>query len=75
MYGANPTDQTFVTTLYAHVLHRSPDAPGFDYWMGVLGHGADRAEVLAAFSESPENIVQVVGTIGNGFAYIPWAGD
>ena len=74
MYGANPTDQTFVTTLYAHVLHRSPDAPGFDYWMGVLGHGADRAEVLAAFSESPENIVQVVGTIGNGFAYIPWAG-
>lgn len=25
-------------------------------------------------SESPENIVQVVGTIGNGFEYLPWAG-
>ena len=74
MYGANPTNLTFVTKLYAHVLHRNPDGPGFDYWMNVLGQGADRAEVLAAFSESSENILQVVGTIGNGFEYIPWAG-
>ena len=74
LYDVNPTDLTFVTKLYANVLHRSPDGPGFDYWIGVLGHGADRAEVLAAFSESPENILQVVGTIGNGFEYIPWAG-
>ncbi|MES2317923.1 MAG: DUF4214 domain-containing protein [Pseudomonadota bacterium] len=74
MYGVNPTNLTFVTKLYAHVLHRNPDGPGFDYWMNVLGQGADRAEVLAAFSESPENILQVVGTIGNGFEYVPWAG-
>ena len=72
MYGANPTDLTFVSTLYAHVLHRPPDGPGFDYWINVLGHGADRAEVLAAFSESPENILQVAGSIGNGYEYIPW---
>lgn len=74
VYGANPTDQTFVDKLYEHVLHRAPDGPGLDYWINVLGHGADRAEVLGAFSESPENVVQVVGTIGNGFEYIPWAG-
>ena len=74
MYGVNPTNLTFVTKLYAHVLHRNPDGAGFDYWINVLGQGADRAEVLAAFSESQENILQVVGTIGNGFEYIPWAG-
>lgn len=60
MYGANPTNLIFATKLYAHVLHRKPDGAGFDYWMNVLRQGADRAEVLAAFSESHENILQVV---------------
>lgn len=30
LYGANPSDATFINLLYANVLHRSPDQGGYD---------------------------------------------
>ena len=72
-YGSNPSNADFVTHLYANVLDRAPEGAGYDYWMNVLNtNGATRAQVLAFFSESPENQAQVIGSIQDGIAYTPW---
>ncbi|WP_373990332.1 DUF4214 domain-containing protein [Duganella sp. BuS-21] len=71
LYGANTDSKAFLTALYQNVLHRAPDAAGYDYWLDVLEH-AYRADVLVAFSESSENVAQVVGAIESGFIYTPW---
>jgi serralysin len=53
---ASPDDAGFVTALYKNVLGRAPDAAGLSYWQTQLAGGtATRAQVLASFSESPEN--------------------
>lgn len=68
--GAATTDRDFVTALYDNVLHRQPDATGLAFWTGVLGRGAlDRTGVLVEFSESPENVAQLVGAIQHGIDY------
>jgi hypothetical protein len=74
LYGANPSDTQFTDLLYQNVLHRAPDAAGYAYWLAALGeqHLA-RTEMLVFFSESTENQAQVIGSIGNGIDYIPWA--
>jgi hypothetical protein len=72
LYMVNPTDEYFVTQLYHHVLHREPEGAGYQWWLDNV-HNASRAEVLAMFSESPENQAQVIGTIQNGIEYTPWA--
>jgi hypothetical protein len=69
LYGKAPSDAEFITLLYKNVLHRTPDADGYKYWTDELRAGADRAGVLEGFSESKENVAQLVGTIGNGFEY------
>jgi hypothetical protein len=69
LYGASPAADAFVAALYHNVLHRPGDAAGVAYWEDRLGHGADRADVLAAFSESPENQEQAAALIGNGILY------
>ncbi|MBJ7312734.1 DUF4214 domain-containing protein [Rugamonas sp. CCM 8940] len=71
--GSDLDNATFVTLLYANVLHRLPEAAGFDHWMTLLEHGTSAAQVLVSFSESQENQAQVIGSIGNGFAFIPHA--
>lgn len=71
-YGANASDIDFVTRLYKNVLHRAGEPAGMEYWTGKLAAGANRAEVLAAFSESPENAAGVAKLIGNGFLYTPF---
>ncbi|MEY2570663.1 MAG: hypothetical protein QOE63_1013, partial [Acidimicrobiaceae bacterium] len=86
-YG-NLNDNDFVTLLYQNVLHRSPDADGRSFWVGLLQQGASRGTVLLGFSESAEYIVstaaQVNATLGylgllrrspdaNGLAY--WTGQ
>lgn len=68
-YGANSSDNDFVTALYSNVLHRLPDQGGADYWNARLHDGADRAEVLVAFSESPENQAALIGQISKGMVY------
>jgi serralysin len=74
MYGPNPTNQQFVEKLYQNVLDRAGEAAGVNFWVGALdGHNASRADVLAHFSESAENIDNLADVIGNGFAYVPYA--
>lgn len=72
--GSNPTAEAFVEKLYTNVLHRKPDAAGYDYWVSVVKQGAPKAEVLAAISESGENQTALASIIGNGFAYVPYVG-
>lgn len=69
-YGANLSDSQFVSQLYENVLGRAGDPAGVEFWNTVLSNGAaSRAQVLAGFSESTENIVGVAATIEDGFAY------
>jgi len=72
LYGAHPDNSAFLNSLYQNVLHRDGDAGGAAYWMGRLAGGAERGDVLAAFSESAENQAQAVELIGNGIVYTPY---
>lgn len=72
-YGATLNDTAFVSSLYHNVLHRDGDAGGIVYHVGNLSKGMERAEVLLAFSESPENQTAVAQLIGNGYFYTPYA--
>lgn len=74
MYGPDSTNAHFVKLLYNHVLHRDPDAKGEAYWLDQLDLGLSRGNVLASFSESPENIAQVSPLIANGVQYQEWLG-
>ncbi len=70
--GAATGDRDFVTALYDNVLHRQPDATGLDFWTGVLGRGAiDRTQLLVQFSESAENVAQLVAAIQHGIDFMP----
>lgn len=40
----------------------------------MQAHQAPREELLAQFSESPENQAQVIGSIQDGIAFTPWGG-
>ncbi|MES2900853.1 MAG: DUF4214 domain-containing protein [Pseudomonadota bacterium] len=72
MYGPAPSNYDFVARLYQHVLHRSPDGDGFDFWVQALDLGASRALVLYDFSASQENKAQVVAEIAQGFEFLPF---
>lgn len=70
MYGAAPSNASVVEKLYLNVLHRPGEAAGVAYWNAVLdGGNVSVSQVLAAFSESPENVAGLVGVLTNGFAY------
>jgi serralysin len=71
LFTADPSDTYFLTQMYAHVLHRQPDAAGLEWWIEGI-RTSSRHEVLAGFSESPENQAQVIGSIQNGIEYTPW---
>ncbi len=60
LYGNNPSNAEFVTLLYDNVLHRAPDAGGYDFWMNELSRGVSREQVLTGFSESTENKVALM---------------
>lgn len=68
LYGSSvPDNGSFITELYDNVLHRAPDAEGFDYWMAQLGSGTfGQADLLARFSDSAENRENVHHEITNG---------
>jgi len=51
MQGSN---QEFVDHLYAHVLNRQADEPGFEYWMKSLENGASQSSLLMNFIISEE---------------------
>jgi hypothetical protein len=71
LYGSNASDARFVDALYQNVLHRAPDAAGYDFWTQAL-HTSSRADVLVGFSESAENQAQVIGSIQHGIDYLHW---
>jgi hypothetical protein len=71
LYGASPNDAQYVDALYQNVLHRTPDAAGYDFWLHAL-QLAPRTEVLVNFSESAENQAQVIGAIADGIGFTPW---
>jgi hypothetical protein len=52
-YGALD-DDGYVERVYANVLDRAPDTGGRAYWVGQLGAGMSRGEVMLAFSDSAE---------------------
>lgn len=78
MYGINPSDDVFITQLYKNVLHRAPDADGFQYWMNTLGHNSNpnkaevRAQMLIDFSDSLENVALVAENLKHGLDYLPF---
>lgn len=62
-YGSLNTDQ-FVTLIYNNVLARAPEPTGFDFWRSELNSGRRiRGNVMAAFSESPENKLKTKGEV------------
>ena len=74
MYGANSSNETFVSLLYKHVLHRELDQEGNDFWVNGLNNGASRGAILADFSESNENVAQVASIIAAGVEYQVYPG-
>lgn len=67
LYGANPSNELFVSKLYDNVLHRAPDIGGYNYWVGLLNNNQiDSISTLINFSESTENQAGVMGVIQNG---------
>lgn len=75
LVGTAPSNGALVDKFYQNVLHRAPDAGGYAFWVAILDRmAATPAQVLAAFSESPENQAALIGTIDNGFVFIPYTG-
>jgi subtilisin family serine protease len=73
LYGANAGNETLVNSVYQNVLHRAPDPAGHDFWVDTMNRGQNSAATLVtAFSDSAENVSNLVGVIGNGFAYMPF---
>ncbi|WP_136418452.1 DUF4214 domain-containing protein [Herbaspirillum sp. ST 5-3] len=74
LYGPSPTNADLLTHYYQNVLHRAPDAGGYAWWLDKLDHQeATPIQVLVDFSESAENVAQVIGVIQNGIEYTPYA--
>ncbi|MES2152033.1 MAG: DUF4214 domain-containing protein [Pseudomonadota bacterium] len=71
LYGAAPSTESFVTNLYNNVLHRAYDQGGFDFWVAMIRSGSAREDVLAAFSESAENVARTGAAIAGGIDYTP----
>jgi serralysin len=67
LYGVNPTNEAFVTSVYTNVLQRAPDSAGYAYWVNALNQKTlTQMDVLMLLSESPENQSGVIGSILNG---------
>ena len=70
LYGANPSNEQFVSLLYTNALHRTADAGGLAYWVNQLASGLQtRAQALVNLSESAENKASVLPAIAKGIVY------
>lgn len=74
LYGFNSDNNTFLSRLYNNVLGREFDQEGYNFWLAALNNGLPRNSILAQFSESPENISNVIDLIGQGIRYEEWLG-
>ena len=71
-YGADTSSSDFVGALYQNVLGRAAESSGFDFWVGLLDSSrVSREQVLASFSESPENKANLIEVIGQAIEYAP----
>jgi len=52
-YGSLST-AGYVDLVYRNVLGRAADSPGRSYWVGQIGSGTSRGQVMAKFSDSSE---------------------
>ncbi len=66
-YGANPSNDAFVTALYGNVLGRAPDAAGLAYWEAQANAGMARDQLLVDFATSTENVQLTAQHTANGF--------
>lgn len=67
IYGANASDETYIEKMYSNVLGRSFDQQGRDYWLGRMGDGAGRDEILTVFVDCAENLLNTAGDRDVGF--------
>lgn len=68
-YGALNNEQ-FVTLIYNNILNRAPDSTGLSFWLSELTDGRrSRGQVMADFSESPENKLKTKGWVQVVTAY------
>lgn len=76
VYGETPTSAEFLTKVYRNVLTRTPDTAGLEWWVNEIKTNPEKSwqKVLADFSDSSENEVNVAALIANGIAYEPWLG-
>jgi hypothetical protein len=66
-FGANPSNDAFVTELYTNVLGRTPDPAGLAYWEGQANSGMARDQLLVAFATSTENHALTAPHTANGY--------
>jgi hypothetical protein len=66
-FGANPTNNAFVTELYTNVLGRAPDVTGLAYWEVQANAGTPRDQLLVDFATSAENVQLITPHTANGF--------
>lgn len=69
LYGSDVSERDYVLDLFHNVLGRDPRPQGQVYWENELSHGVSRAEVLARFSESPENVKNLQEIVLQGIRY------
>ena len=70
VYGSSVADPDFIGRLYQNILGRAGEADGLTFWESQLASGQSRAQVLASFSESPENITGVSAAISDGIWFV-----
>jgi hypothetical protein len=58
-YGTAPDPTSLVSKFYSNVLGRAGDPGGVVFWVGEINRGAEPAQILRQFAESPENVANV----------------
>lgn len=53
-------DREYIRQLYNDLLHRSPDAVGWSYWVGQLQSGMTREQVVGSLTLSTERLTPIV---------------
>lgn len=67
IFGSHPSNNAYVTELYANVLGRTPDAGGLAYWEGQANSGMAHDQLLVAFATSTENLTLTAPHTANGY--------
>lgn len=71
LYGENIATDELIVAAYNNVLHRAPEAAGFDWWMAAMRNGLSKQSMLYNFSESPENKANLLPAMVNGIDFVP----